>query len=126
MLQEAEHFWVPDIFIDGAKQIDSPSYYQRPAYIRVYKDHLIRYSSRINFLASCNMDFHYYPNDEQICNIKLESFGYTTEYIKLNWHEEYCCYVSPVLSMKQFKMKAEFVSPYVTDTYDLQYPGKYI
>ena len=70
------------------------------------------------------MDFHYYPNDEQVCDIKLESFGYTSEYIKLNWHEEHCCYVSPVLSMKQFKMKAEFVSSYVTNTYDLEYPGE--
>ena len=121
--KEAKHFWVPDVFIDGAKDIDSPAYYQRPAYIRVYKDHLIRYSKRINFAVACQMDFHYYPNDEQTCNIKFESFGYTTEYLRFNWHKT-ASYISPVLSMKQFKMNATFVPPYITNTYDLQYPGE--
>ena len=108
--------------MDGAKVIESPAYYQKPAYIRVYKDHVIRYSSRIHFEISCSMDFHYYPNDEQSCDIKFESFGYTTEYLKFNWQKTQS-YISPVLSMKQFKMKADFVPPYITNTYDLKYPG---
>ena len=69
------------------------------------------------------MDFHYYPNDEQTCNIKFESFGYTTEYLRFNWHKTASCII-PVLSMKQFKMNATFVPPYITNTYDLQYPGE--
>jgi hypothetical protein len=122
VFQEAGNFWVPDIFIDGAKEIESPAYYQRPAYIRVYKDHVIRYSSRIHFEVSCNMDFHCYPNDKQACNIKFESFGHTTQYLRFNWHKT-DSYISPVLSLKQFKMNADFAPPYITNTYDLQYPG---
>merc|ERR1711899_413917 len=75
--EEATNFWIPDLFIDGAKEIESPSYYHKPAYIRVYKNHIIRYSGRIHFAVSCHMDFHLYPNDEQVCDIKFESFGYT-------------------------------------------------
>ena len=122
--QEAINFWVPDLFIDGAKEINSPTYYHKPAYIRVYKNHLIRYSGRIQFSVSCHMDFHFYPNDEQTCNIKFESFGYTKEYIRFNWHK-ISSFISPELSMTQFKMKADFAPPYSTDTYDLEYPGKH-
>ena len=68
------------------------------------------------------MDFHYYPNDKQTCDIKFESFGYTTEYLKFDWHQM-IDYVSDELTMKQFKMTAILRPPYVTDTYDLQYPG---
>ena len=120
--KEAENFWVPDVFIDGAKEIESPSFYHKPAYIRVYKNHLIRYSGRIHFAVSCHMDFHLYPNDEQVCNIKFESFGYTTEYIRFNWHKT-SSFINPELSLTQFAMRAEFVSPYITNSYDLQYPG---
>ena len=70
------------------------------------------------------MDFHFYPNDEQTCNIKFESFGYTKEYIRFNWHK-ISSFISPELSMTQFKMKADFAPPYSTDTYDLEYPGKH-
>ena len=68
------------------------------------------------------MDFHFYPNDKQTCDIKFESFGYTTEYLKFDWHQM-IDYVSDNLTMKQFKMTAILQPPYVTDTYDLQYPG---
>ena len=68
------------------------------------------------------MDFHYYPNDKQTCDIKFESFGYTTEYLKFEW-DQMIDYVSDELTMKQFKMTAILQPPYVTDTYDLQYPG---
>ena len=68
------------------------------------------------------MDFHYYPNDKQTCDIKFESFGYTTEYLKFDWHQM-IDYVSDELTMKKFKMTAILQPPYVTDTYDLQYPG---
>ena len=71
------------------------------------------------------MDFHFYPNDKQTCDIKFESFGYTTEYLKFDWHQM-IDYVSDELTMKQFKMTAILQPPYVTDTYDLQYPGFHI
>ena len=71
------------------------------------------------------MDFHYYPNDQQTCDIKFESFGYTTEYLKFDWHQM-IDYVSDELTMKQFKMTAILQPPYVTDTYDLRYPGSHL
>ena len=42
----ADQFWMPDVFIDQAKALRIPTYYTKPASLRVYKDSTIRYSSR--------------------------------------------------------------------------------
>ena len=54
----AERFWIPDVFIDQAKDLRIPTYFVRPASIRVYNDSRIRYATRVNFDVACNMDFH--------------------------------------------------------------------
>ena len=40
-----------------------------------------RYSSRVNYDVACAMDFNQYPIDEQTCEIKFESFGYTSKQV---------------------------------------------
>ena len=42
----ADKFWMPDVFIDQAKALRTPTYYTKPASLRVYNDSTIRYSSR--------------------------------------------------------------------------------
>ena len=64
-----------------------PTYFVRPASIRVYNTSRIRYATRVNFDVACNMAFHNYPHDVQTCEIKLESFGYTNRQMKFNWME---------------------------------------
>lgn len=81
----ARNFWIPDIFIDQAKELRIPTYFVRPASIRVYKNSKIRYATRVNFDVACKMEFHRYPHDVQTCEIKLESFGYTNKQMRFNW-----------------------------------------
>ena len=68
-----------------AKELRIPTYYVRPASIRVYNDSMIRYATRVNFDVACKMEFHNYPIDEQICEIKMESFGYTNKQMTFRW-----------------------------------------
>ena len=114
--------WIPDVFIDRSKRITTPTYYMKPAYLRLYKSSHLRYSSRINLEVACSMDFRQYPNDEQTCEIMFESFGKTAKFIRFNWDKN-ISYISPEFSMKQFLMKASFEKPYITEVYDLAYPG---
>ena len=72
---------MPDLFIDEAKELRVPTYYIKPASLRVYSDSTIRYSSRVNFDVACNMDFHRFPVDEQFCEVRFESFGYTNKQV---------------------------------------------
>ena len=76
---------LPDIFIDQAKELRIPTYFVRPASIRVYNNSRIRYATRVNFDVACMMDFHKYPKDMQTCEIKLESFGYTNKQMQFKW-----------------------------------------
>ena len=81
----ADNFWIPDIFVDQAKALRIPTYFVRPASIRVYNNSKIRYATRVNFDVACKMEFHQYPTDMQTCEIKLESFGYTSKQMRFKW-----------------------------------------
>ena len=81
---QADKFWMPDVFIDQAKALRVPTYYTKPASLRVYNDSTIGYSSRINYDVACNMDFHRFPVDEQYCEVKFESFGFSSKQVL--WH----------------------------------------
>ena len=81
---QAAKFWMPDVFIDQAKALRIPTYYTKPASLRVYNDSTIRYSSRINYDVACNMDFHKFPVDEQYCEVKFESFGFSSKQVSID------------------------------------------
>ena len=89
---KADIIWMPDVFIDQAKAIRVPTFYTRPASLRVYQDSTVRYSSRINFDVACSMEFHRWPAgttdplarfpvDEQYCQVRFESFGFTNKQV---------------------------------------------
>jgi len=120
---KSSNFWMPDIFIDQAKSIRVPTFYTKPASLRVYNDSTIRYSSRINFDVACNMDFHRFPVDEQYCEIKFESFGFTNKQIQLKWMDQSHSNVNYNISLSQFEFRVLFMDSYNTDYYDLAYPG---
>ena len=117
----AERFWIPDIFIDQAKEMRIPTYFTRPASIRIYNDSKIRYATRVNFDVACKMEFQNYPLDKQICEIKLESFGYTNKQMKFRWLEGNN--INQNISLPQFDLTVKLGDDYATDYYDLAYPG---
>ena len=43
--------------------------------------------ARINYDVACNMDFHKFPVDEQYCEIKFESFGFSNRQVQLYMHD---------------------------------------
>ena len=56
----AEQFWMPDIFIDKAKLVRKPVSFIQPAYLRLYNDSMVKYSSRMNYDVACPMNFRRY------------------------------------------------------------------
>jgi len=119
----AAKFWMPDVFIDQAKALRVPTFYTKPASLRVYNDSTIRYSSRINYDVACNMDFHRFPVDEQYCEVKFESFGFTNKQIQLKWLDKSHSNVNANISLAQFSFNVLLMDSYSTDYYDVAYPG---
>ena len=117
----AKHFWIPDIFIDRSKSVRVPTYWVKPASLRIYADQTLRYSSRINFDVACSMDFHDFPVDEQLCEINFESFGHTNQQLKFQWVDG--SNINPNITLAQFAMDVTLEDTYSTKYYDLAYPG---
>ncbi|TRY61959.1 hypothetical protein TCAL_10287 [Tigriopus californicus] len=115
------HFWIPDIFIDQAKDLREPTFHVLPASLRVHRDSNIRFAARVNFDVACNMDFRNYPGDTQTCDIKFESFGYTTRQLNFNWHNS--SNVNENISLAQFDLFVSMNAGYDTDYYEMAYPG---
>ena len=118
----ANHFWIPDIFIDRSKSVRVPTYYVKPASLRIYKDQTLRYSSRINFDVACTMDFRKFPVDEQLCEINFESFGHTNKQLNFQWVDG--SNFNPNITLAQFAWDVHLKDSYETAYYDLSYPGQ--
>ena len=86
------------------------------------------------------MDFHRFPVDEQYCEVKFESFGFTNKQvenlfwsfvnikrflyqIQLKWMDQSHSNVNENISLAQFSFTVLLMDSYSTDYYDVQYPG---
>ena len=120
----ANYFWIPDIYIDEVKELRVATYAVKPASLRIYPDQHLRYSSRINFDVACQMEFHHYPMDEHLCEIKFESFGHTSNEIKIEWNNKST--INPNITLPQFNVNVILGDTFKTDYYELVYPGMFL
>ncbi|XP_066590310.1 gamma-aminobutyric acid receptor subunit beta isoform X2 [Prorops nasuta] len=100
-----KNIWVPDTFFVNEKQ----SYFHIATtsneFIRIHHSGNITRSIRLTITASCPMNLQYFPMDRQLCNIEIESFGYTMRDIRYKWNEgSNSVGVSNEVSLPQFKV----------------------
>ncbi|XP_058805194.1 gamma-aminobutyric acid receptor subunit beta isoform X1 [Phymastichus coffea] len=100
-----KNIWVPDTFFVNEKQ----SYFHVATtsneFIRIHHSGTITRSMRLTITASCPMNLQYFPMDRQLCNIEIESFGYTMRDIRYKWNEGLNSVgVSNDVSLPQFKV----------------------
>lgn len=87
------------------------------------------------------MDFHRYPVDEQYCEVKFESFGFSNKQvqsenrnisclifiivlqIQMKWMDFSHNNVNQNISLAQFSFNVQLMDSYSTDYYELSYPG---
>ena len=84
---EENDIWVPDIFIDKASKIRNPIYLNDASSIRFHENHVVSFSTLLNWNTACNMDFTFFPFDKQVCAVSLESFGWPTKHLNISWSE---------------------------------------
>ncbi|XP_065337171.1 gamma-aminobutyric acid receptor subunit beta isoform X4 [Cloeon dipterum] len=97
--------WVPDTFFVNEKQ----SYFHIATtsneFIRIHHTGSITRSIRLTITASCPMNLQYFPMDRQLCNIEIESFGYTMKDIRYYWSDgKRSVGVSSMVELPQFRV----------------------
>lgn len=82
-----KNIWQPDTFFTNEKQSYAHSITTSNEFLRISPIGEITRSIRITVTASCPMNLQYFPMDRQLCDLSLESFGYTMRDIRYKWKQ---------------------------------------
>ena len=64
-----------------------------------------------------------YPADEQHCEVKFESFGYSVSQFYLKWKERSESNINMDINLAQFSFSVDLKDEYRTNNVDVVYPG---
>ncbi|XP_043229712.1 gamma-aminobutyric acid receptor subunit beta-like isoform X2 [Amphibalanus amphitrite] len=100
-----KNLWVPDTYFPNEKT----SYYHLATtsneFLRIKPAGDILRSIRLTITASCPMNLMFFPMDRQLCELQIESFGYTTTEIGYIWKDgAHSVKVESGVSLAQFKI----------------------
>uniref|UniRef100_A0AAN0N823 Glutamate-gated chloride ion channel n=1 Tax=Polyphagotarsonemus latus TaxID=1204166 RepID=A0AAN0N823_9ACAR len=112
-LTDPNKIWKPDLFFSNEKKGHLHDIIMPNVLLRIYPNGNVLYSVRISLVLFCPMDLKYYPLDIQTCQIKMASYGYTTEDLVFNWKEKGPVQVTTNLHLPRFTLK-QFNTNYCT------------
>ncbi|XP_033743548.1 glycine receptor subunit alpha-2-like [Pecten maximus] len=98
--RKMENFWVPDIFFPNEKRAAFHNVMSANKMIRIHKNSIVHYTTRLSLTLSCPMNLRKYPFDQQTCSVKIESFGFTKSQMRLKWSNN----SSPLLVKKGMEL----------------------
>ena len=79
--------WVPDTFFVNEKVALFHQETTENQFLRIsYTGEILR-SMRLTVKAGCPMNLAYFPMDNQMCTLEIESFGYTMSDLKYKWQD---------------------------------------
>jgi len=111
---------------DFAKDLRIPKFMVPPASLRIYRNSTARYATQTNYDVACPMNFRKYPYDTQVCKVKYESYGYTTQKMLLKWKKGFDqskVTANHSISLAQFDYTVEFEEEYREAIASGEYPG---
>ncbi|CAG2234215.1 Glycine receptor subunit alpha-4,Gamma-aminobutyric acid receptor subunit beta-2,Gamma-aminobutyric acid receptor subunit beta-like,Gamma-aminobutyric acid receptor subunit beta,Glycine receptor subunit alpha-2,Glycine receptor subunit alpha-3,Gamma-aminobutyric acid receptor subunit alpha-4,Gamma-aminobutyric acid receptor subunit delta,Glycine receptor subunit alphaZ1,Glycine receptor subunit alpha-1 [Mytilus edulis] len=78
--------WIPDLFIVNEKKANFHDVTTPNKLMHIYSNGKIFYSLRLSGTFSCKMNLLKYPMDSQVCLFVMESYGQSTELLKIIWN----------------------------------------
>ncbi|GLV43075.1 GluClalpha [Carabus blaptoides fortunei] len=109
-LTEAKKVWMPDLFFSNEKEGHFHNIIMPNVYIRIYPYGSVLYSIRISLTLSCPMNLKLYPLDQQICSLRMASYGWTTDDLVFLWKEG-----DPVQVVKNLHLPRFTLEKFLTD-----------
>ncbi|ESO89501.1 hypothetical protein LOTGIDRAFT_125350, partial [Lottia gigantea] len=102
-----DNIWVPDVFFPSAKTEKRHIITIPNMFIRIEPDGTVIYSQRLSVTIACLMDLRKFPLDAQTCSFRMESYGYTTNEMYLEWSKDRkFTNVLPSTNIPDFEMTA--------------------
>ena len=77
-----EHLWIPDTVITNAVTTSSHPAPQPQQTTKIHFSGLILHKVRLSVTASCPMELHYFPFDEQSCVLSLQSYSFPSHVLR--------------------------------------------
>ena len=86
-LTDTKFIWTPDIFFVNEKAGTRHDVLSDNIVLRIKPNGDIFYSMKVSVTLTCPMNLKKYPFDNQICEMRLTSYGYTVDELILDWKE---------------------------------------
>ncbi|XP_041357665.1 glycine receptor subunit alpha-2-like [Gigantopelta aegis] len=80
-----EKIWIPDLYFPNEKKAAFHNVMMPNKMMRIYPDGSLSYYARLSLTFSCPMNLRFYPFDKQVCALQMESFGFDSEKVVLEW-----------------------------------------
>ncbi|XP_020601944.1 gamma-aminobutyric acid receptor subunit beta-2-like [Orbicella faveolata] len=80
-----DKIWVPDTYFENSKSSKFHKVTMVNKLLSISPDGGVHYNARVTVRASCPMDLHLFPFDEQHCDLNIESYGYNADNMQYEW-----------------------------------------
>ncbi|CAH1244470.1 GLRA3 [Branchiostoma lanceolatum] len=107
-----DKIWVPDIYFVNEKGAPFESTSGHSTLLRIHPNGDVLYSAKKTILLACPMNFQLFPMDNQVCKIKMESYGHTTKDIEIWWSREDAVLVSEEIQMPDYDLVTWTINNY--------------
>ncbi|OQV20935.1 Glutamate-gated chloride channel [Hypsibius exemplaris] len=87
VLPDPDKVWKPDLFFQNERQGHLHNILVPNVFLRIHPNGDIMMSIRLSLTLACPMDLRFFPMDRQVCEIRMASYGYTTDDIEFKWKE---------------------------------------
>jgi len=104
-MTEADRVWMPDTFFQNEKLGHFHNIIVPNVYIRIFPTGQVLYSIRISLTLACPMDLKLYPLDRQECEMRIASYGWTTDDLIYRWKKDNPVQIAPNLNLPRFKLE---------------------
>ncbi|KAK4878255.1 hypothetical protein RN001_010761 [Aquatica leii] len=86
-LTKTKLLWTPDLFFSNENEGHFHDIMVPNVYFRIHPDGSVLYSRRLSLTLGCPMNLKSYPLDQQVCTMRIASYGYSNKDIILAWKE---------------------------------------
>ncbi|XP_077988246.1 glycine receptor subunit alphaZ1-like [Glandiceps talaboti] len=118
--QLLHRIWTPDLYFTNVKEAKIHEVTVTNKHIRVHPTGHVLYDMRVSLVLICHLYLQRFPMDKQTCGVELESFGYTTRDLLLQWDANFSAIIAPEVVMPEFT-----IGPPMTKKKIRQYPLGY-